>query len=58
MASCLRTGIMFLTLGVGASVRAEGESAASANEIKPRPVNFSRYPADSFGQLLRLPRSR
>src|SRR5271168_4040175 len=42
MASCLRIGLALITLGVGASIRAQGKLPAPAGEAKPRPVNFSR----------------
>ena len=42
MASRLRIALVFLILGTVPSARAEGDSAASGGDAKPRPVNFAR----------------
>ena len=42
MASRLCIALVFLILGASSSARAEGDSAVSGGEAKPRPVNFAR----------------
>jgi cytochrome c553 len=42
MASCLRTGLLFLCIGIGASVRAGVDLPATAADARQRPINFAR----------------